>query len=76
MIIGNDNVPRGAKILQGNGRTIERPLQKIVPLEIMSNSEDNAKKSAEIPSADSVRPRRTAAVIADERRKLIDQYQA
>lgn len=74
---GQDNVARGARVRLANGNVIERPLQKLYPLEISNNEiiseteSDQEDESAGI----STRPRRKAATIAAERIQIIDHLE-
>ncbi len=73
LIDGKDKVTRGARLLLGNRQTIERPLQKLYPLEIKSEvqlKQDKSKKARDRKVDE--RPKRTAAVIANM--KIIDQF--
>ena len=73
LIDGKDKVTTGARLLLGNRQTIERPLQKLYPLEIKSEvqlKQDKSKKARDRKIDE--RPKRTAAVIANM--KIIDQF--
>ena len=73
LIDGKDKVTTGARLLLGNRQTIERPLQKLYPLEIKSEvqlKQDKSKKARDRKVDE--RPKRTAAVIANM--KIIDQF--
>ena len=78
---GKDREIRGARIqLCKNGKRsyIDRPLQALFPLDVHSETTNppEAYREQEITDIqrDVKRPRRAAAIIADERRKLlIDQ---
>ena len=71
-----DNVIRGAKIRLANGNCIERPIQKLYPLEINQRRVDEADniQEAEMPAEDG-RPQRKAAIVARERMDIIDQLE-
>jgi len=75
LIVGKDNQTRGAviDIVTGKGRLmeIERPVQKLYPLEINCNYEEEKSKDGRIATLD--RPRRRAAIDADWRRRVLDQ---
>ena len=82
-IIGRDGIVCGARVLvAGKGTLIERPLQELFPLEVhASNTESTNQNSIteeelcgvnDGVSATQTRPRRTAAVVAEEKIKLID----
>ena len=72
---GQDSVIRGAKIRLANGNCIDRPIQKLYPLEInkrrIDEEADNS-QDAEMPEEEG-RPQRRAAIIARERMDFIDQ---
>ena len=74
LIVGKDNQTRGAviDIVTGKGRLmeIERPVQKLYPLEINCNYEEKS-KDGRIATLE--RPRRSAAIDADWRRRILDQ---
>ena len=83
LIKGRDGKVRGARVLVAGKKTlIERPLQELFPLEVYaSNAESiNQINSTEDElcgvnngvSATRTRPHRTAAVVAEEKIKLID----
>jgi len=75
LIVGKDNQTRGAviDIVTGKGRLmeIERPVQKLYPLEINCNYQEEKSKDGRIATLD--RPRRRAAIDADWRRRVLDQ---
>ena len=74
LIVGKDNQIRGAviDIVTGKGRLmeIERPVQKLYPLEINCNYEEEKSKDGKIVTLE--RPR-SAAIDADWRRRILDQ---
>ena len=83
LIKGRDGNVRGARVLVAGKKTlIERPLQESFPLEVhASNAESTNPDSITedepcgvnyAVSATRTRPRRTAAVVAEEKIKLID----
>ena len=73
---GQDNVARGAVVVLANGNRIERPIQKLYPLEV---SQDELKDKPEIieiiKEPELTRLKRKAAVIAKERIDIIDQLE-
>ena len=83
LIKGRDGKVHGARVLVAGKKTlIERPLQELFPLEVhASNAESTNPNSItedepcgvnDGVSATRTRPRRTAAVVAEEKIKLID----
>ena len=83
LIKGGDGKVRGARVLVAEKKTlIERPLQELFPLEVhASNTESTNPNSItedepcgvnDRVSATRTRPRRTAAVVTEEKIKLID----
>ena len=83
LIKGKDGKVRGARVLVAEKKTlIERPLQELFPLEVhVSNAESTNPNSItedepcgvnDGVSATQTRPRRTAAVFAEEKIKVID----
>ena len=72
-IVGRDDHVRGARVLLANGQTIERPVQKLYPLEVKASRQEN------LPAPNTVTPQqrtpRTAAAIARESIKIIDQLE-
>ena len=83
LIKGRDGKVLGARVLVAGKKTlIERPLQELFPLEVhASNAESTNENSItedetcgvnDGVSATRTRPRRTAAVVAEEKIKLID----
>ena len=77
LIAEKDNVTRGAKLLMANGRRIERPIQKLYPLEVSKENPEPVDHN--IPDKDQDtpprRPKRAAAVVAQETMKIIDQLE-
>ena len=74
---GQDNVIRGARIRLANGNCIDRPIQKLYPLEINQRRIDEEAENSqdtEMP-AEEGRPQRKAAIIARERMDIIDQLE-
>jgi len=73
--VGKDKQTRGAviDIVTGKGRLMEidRPRQKLYPLEINCNYEEEKSKDGRIATLD--RPRRSAAIDADWRHRILDQ---
>ena len=70
VIKSTDDVIRGVRLRLANGQRIERPLQKVFPLEVYS---DNAPRKQET-STDDLQPRqeRRAARIANKRIQIIN----
>ena len=74
LIKGRDNVIRGARVRLANGNFIDRPLQKLFPLELHRGADENeTEDSQQVPSQE--KPRRKAAELARERIELIDQLE-
>ena len=76
VIEDSEGVIRGAKILLANGNIIERPVQKLFPLELSEINEDNESKIVReklIVEPGERRPTREAATLA--RVKIVDQLQ-
>ena len=83
LIRGRDGKVRGARVLVAGKKTlIERPLQELFPLEVHASNtestnqnsitEDEPRRVNDGDSAAQTTPRRTAAVVAEEKIKLID----
>lgn len=70
---GQDNDARGAVVILANGNRIERPIQKLYPLEV--SQEELKDKPEIIKEPEQIRPKRLAAVIAKERIDIIDQLE-
>ena len=77
LIIGRDDVTLGARIQLANGNFIERPIQKLFPLELSSEPQEAcATNENMIRSEDKQRKtKRKAAVIAQESIQTIDQFE-
>ena len=77
LLIGRDNVTRGAKLLLANGNRIERPIQKLYPLEVSKGNLEIADHNVPDQDHDTPpgRPKRAAAVVAEETMKIIDQLE-
>ena len=77
LIKGQDNVIRGAKIVLANKQWIERPVEKLYPLEVSANELQPTLKDPSIDKSElkSDRPKRAAAVIASERINIIDKLE-
>eukprot|EP00795_Rhopilema_esculentum_P016013 gene16013-7349_t len=77
LIIGRDDVTRGARIQLANGNFIERPIQKLFPLELSSEPKEAcATNENTTMSEDKQRKtKRKAAVIAQESIRIIDQLE-
>ena len=79
VIKGHDGVSRGARVKLANGNFIERPLQKLYPLEIqdkVSKSEiELSHQPNSIPVNTLSRPTRKAATVATESIKIINQLE-
>ena len=73
LIVGRDDIVRGARVLLANGQTIERPVQKLYPLEVKASTTENLK----VHNTDTEQQRtpRAAATIARESIKVIDQLE-
>ena len=71
IIIGKDGVTRGAIVQLSNGNLIERPIQKLFPLELSSGAEgaSSPAQNEELPD----RPKRKAAIVARESIRILDQ---
>ena len=76
LIKGKDDVVRGAKLLLGNGQQLERPLQKLYPLETQIDHEQRNEviKENDI-KVTTPRTKRAAAAVAEQSFKLIDQFE-
>lgn len=83
LIRGRDGKVRGARVLVAGKKTlIERPLQELFPLEVHASNTESSNQNSSTEdepcgvndgvSATRTRPRRTAAVVAEEKIKLID----
>ena len=83
LIKGRDGKVRGARVLVAGKKTlIERPLQELFPLEVHTSDTESTNQNSitedefcgvnDGVSAAQTRPRRTAAVVAEEKVKLID----
>ena len=83
LIKGRDEKVRGARVLVAGKKTlIERPLQELFPLEVHASHAESTNPNSitedepcgvnDGVSATQTRPRRTAAVVAEEKIKLID----
>ena len=77
LIKGKDTHVRGARVKLANGNIIERPVQRLYPLEMSdSNTVTESKQEAGIDQEDTQkRPQRKAARIANERIQIIDQLE-
>ena len=77
LITGKDAHVRGARVKMANGNIIERPVQRLYPLEMSdSNTVTESKQEAGIDQEDTQkRPQRKAARIANERIQIIDQLE-
>ncbi len=71
LIVGQDDIPRGAQVQLANGQTINRPLQKLYPLEVQSATKKNHPEEEAESTAS--RPRRHAALMAEERINIVAQ---
>ena len=78
LIKGCDNVIRGAVIVLANKQWIERPVKKLYPLEVSANELQPTLKDPSIDKSElkSDRPKRVAAVIANESINIIDQLES
>ena len=77
LIKGHDGIVRGAQLILSNGNKIERPVQKLYPLELVKEISTGKQRNANtrVEEPDRTRPKRHAAIMADERFKLIDQLE-
>ena len=77
LLIGRNNVTRGAKLLLANGNRIERPIQKLYPLEVSKGNLEIADHNVPDQDHDTPpgRPKRAAAVVAEETMKISDQLE-
>ena len=75
LIRGWDNVIGAAKLVLANKQLIERPIEKLYPLEVSAIELQPSLKDTSIDKAElkSDRPKCAAAVIANERINIIDQ---
>ena len=74
---GQDNVARGARVRLANGNRIERPLQKLFPLELAETTSE-IELTNPLDSSNEIETRRLtrkAATVAAERIKIIDQLE-
>ena len=69
-ITGNDNDIRGVRLRTGNRHVIERPIQKVFPLELKAVMEESPIKEQ---AAGIQRPAHAAKTVANERIAIIDQ---
>ena len=76
LIVGEDNVVRGARLLQATGTTIDRPIQKVYPLEVQSETSVTDSDTTSRVKEKQIRPKRKAAAIAEESLKIIDQFES
>ena len=83
LIIGREEIVRGANVRTANGKIISRPIQKLYPLEVKSelteeikNRDQTREENAEADNYEEHSPRtkRKAAILADEKRRIIDQF--
>ena len=58
-IIGEDNVVRGARLLQASGTTSDRPIQKLYPLEVHSENRVTDSETTSRDEEKQVRPTET-----------------
>ena len=69
LINGHDGKTRGFKIMMGENKTvISRPVNKVYLLELVEENEEIRKKDEQRN-----RPRRQAAIIADLKRKFLNE---
>ena len=76
LIVGEDNVVRGARLLQATGTTIDRLIQKLYPLEVQSETSVTDSDTTSRVKEKQIRPKRKAAAIAEESLKIIDQFES
>ena len=67
----HNGVTRGAIVQLSNGNLIERPIQKLFPLELSSGAEgaSSSAQNKELPD----RPKRKAAIVARESIRILHQ---
>ncbi|XP_065062391.1 uncharacterized protein LOC135689168 [Rhopilema esculentum] len=77
LIIGRDDVTRGARIQLANGNFIERPIQKLFPLELSSEPKEACATNEKTTRSEDKqeKTKRKAAVIAQESIRIIDQLE-
>ena len=77
LIKGRDNVIGGAKIVLANKQWIERPVEKLYPLEVSAYELQPTLKDPSIHKSDlkSDQPKRAAPDIANEHINIIDQFE-
>eukprot|EP00795_Rhopilema_esculentum_P015986 gene15986-7318_t len=68
---GQDEVIQGARVRLANGNFIDRPIQKLYPIEV--NQRRTVTEVEEVDHKTDERPKRKAAMIAKERIDIIDQ---
>ena len=75
---GWDHVIRGAKFVLANKQWIERPVEKLYPLEVIANELQPTLKDPSIDKSElkSDQPKCAAAVIANEHINIIDQLES
>ena len=71
--IGRDDIVRGARVLLAIGQTIERPMQKLYPLEVKASTTENLKEHN--TDTEQQRTPRVAATIARESIKIVDKLE-
>ena len=76
LIVDRNQIIRGARLLQGNRKKIERPIQKMYPLEVKLNQiSPDQENSPELTEETPIRPKHTAAIVAKESFKVIDLFE-
>ena len=72
LITGKDNEVRGVRVRTGNRHIIERPVQKVFPLELKAVT-DNSPIKEQTTTIE--RPTRAAKTVANERIAIVDQLE-
>lgn len=71
LIIGKDDVIRGAKLKLGNGATIQRPLNLLYLLEVRNFTKNVEDENNDKKKIEAVRPKRGEATSGELKRKHI-----
>ena len=69
--MGTDEEDSGERLRLGNGNIIDRPIQKVFPMEVRASVEKSEGKGTDIKFT---RPICAAKMIAKERLDISDQY--
>ena len=75
LLKGSDNEVRGVSLRLANGSVIERPLQRVYPMEITTEEIESQPHAEENKIAEIDRPKRIAKTVCKERLAIIDQLE-